>query len=108
MSIPSFHPSLHTRVEGDQSKGALIPQGYIQAANINSSTNIYMKLRSTNENLFHKKRVNFQYDKNNRGYVMARLEPNMLVQSNNEHWKNGKIRMMQEDTIREACKTNFR
>ena len=67
MSIPSFHPSLHTRVEGDQSKGALIPQGYIQAANINSSTNIYMKLRSTNENFFHKKRVNFQYDKDNRG-----------------------------------------
>ena len=97
MSIPSFHPSLHTRVEGDQSKGALIPQGYIQAANINSSTNIYMKLRSTNENLFHKKRVNFQYDKDNRGYVMGRLEPNMLVQSTNEHWKNGKIRMMQED-----------
>ena len=72
MSIPSFHPSLHTRVEGDQSKGALIPQGYIQAANINSSTNIYMKLRSTNENFFHKKRVNFQYDKDNRGYVMAK------------------------------------
>ena len=29
---------------------------------------------------------------------MARLEPNMLVQSTNEHWKNRKIRMMQEDT----------
>ena len=42
--------------------------------------------------------MNFQYDKDNRGYVMARLEPNMLVQSTNEHWKNRKIRMMQEDT----------
>ena len=64
-SLPSTHPSTQG-LKATNQKARLFLKGTFRQP-ILIAPPIFMKLRSTNENFFHKKRVNFQYDKDNRG-----------------------------------------